>query len=243
MLKFTPILLAILYALAMYRFSVWRTQRELDARSTELADPMLKVLTDRMAEALGLGPGDSLLSSPETLFDLAGVYPLKMKVVGVLARSYTPDDRAVLVDLTMDETLALSASAFYFFYSIWGVFSVPVQVGILIAAPTVSITGKLSAAGAPGTKGRHYSGYCTSSGTGYADGGAGGKGRIHLLHGDSYTNTGTVTANDTDTFGNTDSATVSESDGDQGVNVDVEIVKKTNGLDNEIGRASCRERV
>ncbi len=54
MLKFTPILLAILYALAMYRFSVWRTKRELDARSTELADPMLKVLTDRMAGALDL---------------------------------------------------------------------------------------------------------------------------------------------------------------------------------------------
>ncbi len=54
MLKFTPLLLAILYALAMYRFSVWRTRRELDARSTELADPMLKVLTDRMAAALDL---------------------------------------------------------------------------------------------------------------------------------------------------------------------------------------------
>jgi metalloprotease len=54
MLKFTPILLAILYAVVMYRFSVWRTKRELDARSTELADPMLKVLTDRMAKALDL---------------------------------------------------------------------------------------------------------------------------------------------------------------------------------------------
>jgi metalloprotease len=54
MLKFTPILLAILYALAMYRFSVWRTKRELDARSTELADPLLKILTDRMAQALNL---------------------------------------------------------------------------------------------------------------------------------------------------------------------------------------------
>jgi metalloprotease len=54
MLKFTPILLAILYALAMYRFSVWRTKRELDARSTELADPLLKVLNDRMAQALDL---------------------------------------------------------------------------------------------------------------------------------------------------------------------------------------------
>ena len=54
MLKFTPILLAILYALAMYRVSVWRTKRELDARSTELADPLLKVLNDRMAKALDL---------------------------------------------------------------------------------------------------------------------------------------------------------------------------------------------
>ena len=54
MLKFTPILLAILYALAMYRVSVWRTKRELDARSTELADPLLKVLNDQMAKALDL---------------------------------------------------------------------------------------------------------------------------------------------------------------------------------------------
>lgn len=54
MIKFTPILLAILYALVMYHFSVWRTRRELDARSTELADPRLKRLTDRLAEALDL---------------------------------------------------------------------------------------------------------------------------------------------------------------------------------------------
>lgn len=54
MLKFTPILLAVLYGLAMYRFSVWRTKRELDSKSTELADPQLKKLTDRMADALDL---------------------------------------------------------------------------------------------------------------------------------------------------------------------------------------------
>ena len=54
MLKFTPILLAILYALAMYHFSVWRTRKELDAKSSELADGRLKRLTDRMAEALDL---------------------------------------------------------------------------------------------------------------------------------------------------------------------------------------------
>ncbi|WP_425043872.1 M48 family metallopeptidase [Primorskyibacter sp. S87] len=54
MLKFTPLLLALLYGLAMYRISVWRTHRELDARSTELADPTLKALTDRLAAALEL---------------------------------------------------------------------------------------------------------------------------------------------------------------------------------------------
>ena len=54
MLKFTPILLALLYGFAMYRFSAWRTAKELDARSTELADPMLRVLCDRMASALDI---------------------------------------------------------------------------------------------------------------------------------------------------------------------------------------------
>ena len=54
MLKITPILLAVLYGLIMYRFSVWRTERALDAQSTELADPRLKVLCDRMAKALDL---------------------------------------------------------------------------------------------------------------------------------------------------------------------------------------------
>ncbi|AWI85588.1 peptidase M48 [Alloyangia pacifica] len=54
MLKLTPILLAIAYALIAYRFSAWRTARELDSRSTELADPRLKALTDRMAAALDL---------------------------------------------------------------------------------------------------------------------------------------------------------------------------------------------
>jgi len=54
MLRLTPILIAILYALVMYRFSVWRTKRELDANSTELADLGLKKLTDQMAQSLDL---------------------------------------------------------------------------------------------------------------------------------------------------------------------------------------------
>ncbi|MGV6813137.1 MAG: M48 family metalloprotease [Brevirhabdus sp.] len=54
MIKFTPILIAVLYALVMYRFSTWRTARTLDAQSSELKDPHLNALTARMAEALGL---------------------------------------------------------------------------------------------------------------------------------------------------------------------------------------------
>ncbi|MEX0340467.1 MAG: M48 family metalloprotease [Arenibacterium sp.] len=54
MLKFTPILLAIVYAIVMYRISAWRTHRELSARSTELADPELKRMTDQLAASLDL---------------------------------------------------------------------------------------------------------------------------------------------------------------------------------------------
>ena len=57
------------------------------------------VLGAKVAENLKLKSGDSLVSSPETLFDLAGIYPLKMKVVGVLEKSHTSDDLAVFVDM------------------------------------------------------------------------------------------------------------------------------------------------
>jgi putative ABC transport system permease protein len=48
---------------------------------------------------LGLRPGDTLVSTPEHLFDLAGTYPLKMHVVGVLQATHTPDDRSIFVDV------------------------------------------------------------------------------------------------------------------------------------------------
>lgn len=51
------------------------------------------------AENLRLSPGDQLVSSPENLFDLAGVYPLKMKVAGILEVSHTSDDLAIFVDI------------------------------------------------------------------------------------------------------------------------------------------------
>ena len=54
MLKFTPILLALIYGFAMYHFSARRTAKQLDAQSTVLADRTLQNLTDKMARALDL---------------------------------------------------------------------------------------------------------------------------------------------------------------------------------------------
>lgn len=52
MLKFTPFLLAVAYAWLMYRFSVWRTAKALDAQSRPLTDPSITQLAARMARAL-----------------------------------------------------------------------------------------------------------------------------------------------------------------------------------------------
>jgi len=57
------------------------------------------VLGADAAADLRLKPGDTLLTAPENLFDLAGVYPLKLRVAGTLAKSHSPDDQAVFVDL------------------------------------------------------------------------------------------------------------------------------------------------
>lgn len=57
------------------------------------------VVGAHVARARGLKPGDSIFSSPEQLFDIAGTYPLKMRVTGMLAESFSPDDDAVFVDV------------------------------------------------------------------------------------------------------------------------------------------------
>lgn len=57
------------------------------------------VLGAGTAKRLNLAPGDSVLSSPAGAFDIAGSYPLKMHVVGILSPIGTPDDEAVFVDL------------------------------------------------------------------------------------------------------------------------------------------------
>ena len=53
----------------------------------------------RVAKRRGLKPDDSVISSPEQAFDVAGVSPLRMRVTGVLAHSDSPDDDAIFVDM------------------------------------------------------------------------------------------------------------------------------------------------
>jgi len=57
------------------------------------------VIGSDVAGALGKGVGDPLVSAPENLFDLDGVYPLEMPIVGVLAPTNSPDDAAIFVDI------------------------------------------------------------------------------------------------------------------------------------------------
>jgi putative ABC transport system permease protein len=76
-----------------------------DFRGLDVADGrMIAVLGDCVlgataAQRLGVGVGDGVVSSPETVFDLAGVYPLRMNIVGVLERTHTSDDLGIFVDL------------------------------------------------------------------------------------------------------------------------------------------------
>ncbi len=57
------------------------------------------VIGSNVAVALQLSIGDAVISSPESVFDIAGVYPLKMPVVGILEPSFSPDDNAIFVDI------------------------------------------------------------------------------------------------------------------------------------------------
>ena len=54
MLKFAPILIALIYGYTMYRFSAWRTKSNLDQNSRLLDDKPLRYLTDKMAKSLDL---------------------------------------------------------------------------------------------------------------------------------------------------------------------------------------------
>lgn len=64
------------------------------------------VLGSATSRALGANVGDHVLSSPAGAFDVAGSYPLKMKVTGVLAPTGTEDDEVVFVDLKTSWVIA-----------------------------------------------------------------------------------------------------------------------------------------
>ncbi len=63
---------------------------------TRLGDCMVGA---RVARTRDLHPGEFMYSSPEQVFDLAGAYPLKMRITGVLDESHSADDDAVFVDV------------------------------------------------------------------------------------------------------------------------------------------------
>lgn len=57
------------------------------------------VVGARAAVDLGVDVGDAVVSTPAGAFDVAGAFPLRMRVVGILAPTRSPDDDAVFVDL------------------------------------------------------------------------------------------------------------------------------------------------
>lgn len=63
---------------------------------TRLGDCVLGI---NVASQLKKKTGDVVLTDRENLFDLAGQYPLKLRVAGVLNRTNTPDDNVIFVDV------------------------------------------------------------------------------------------------------------------------------------------------
>lgn len=57
------------------------------------------VIGEKVAARFGLSVGDSVISSPGSILDMAGVYPLKMNICGVLKSSGSPDDASIFVDV------------------------------------------------------------------------------------------------------------------------------------------------
>ena len=57
------------------------------------------VLGANAAQQLHVETGQSIMSDPENVFDIAGSYPLKMRVTGVLKPAGTPDDDVVFAGI------------------------------------------------------------------------------------------------------------------------------------------------
>ena len=77
MIRILPIVLAVLFGLALYCFSAWRTAKELDEKSTELLDPALREMTSKLASALDLprmAPVNGLAAPDGRIFITRGFY-------------------------------------------------------------------------------------------------------------------------------------------------------------------------
>lgn len=57
------------------------------------------VVGSALAKNRDLSAGGSIFSSQEQVFDMAGIYPIKMRITGILNANGTADDHAVFVDL------------------------------------------------------------------------------------------------------------------------------------------------
>ncbi|WP_160111327.1 hypothetical protein [Vibrio hangzhouensis] len=74
--------------------------RELKIESGRLMGVLGEVVIgSKVASKLSLSIGDHIITTPENLFDLTGVYPLKMKISGILEPSFTADDNAIFTDI------------------------------------------------------------------------------------------------------------------------------------------------
>jgi putative ABC transport system permease protein len=78
----------------------YMTFRDLEIESGRLFTLLGEcVLGAAVARATGLTVGETLISTPAGAFDVAGSFPLKMKVVGVLEPASTPDDQVIFTDI------------------------------------------------------------------------------------------------------------------------------------------------
>ncbi|MEJ2004824.1 MAG: hypothetical protein P8X57_07645, partial [Cyclobacteriaceae bacterium] len=57
------------------------------------------ILGAEAAKKLEIKVGESVISSPSGAFDIAGSFPLKMDVTGILAPTGSPDDKAIFTDI------------------------------------------------------------------------------------------------------------------------------------------------
>ena len=75
----------------------FRRMRVIDGHGLQMLGDC--VLGSDVAERMNLGPGDQILSAPRNAFNLAGDYPLRMNIRGVLAPTHSPDDGVVFCDI------------------------------------------------------------------------------------------------------------------------------------------------